>query len=158
MVSVFSVLQRPEPTTVGIWTVVGNLLLVDRWVVVVLQGVVWLLTLYLVSRRLLPKVCSVLILLFYVFLCLPDVLDGSVHRKTTLTCVLNALTFPGVVLFVLCVFMERKPTDGLLYEPLQADTGTDTDIVTPKARAGTLSKLTFWWLNPLMLKGKKESS
>ncbi|KAJ0802678.1 putative ABC-type xenobiotic transporter [Helianthus annuus] len=85
------------------------------------------------------------------------VLDGSVHRKTTLTSVLNALTFPSAVLFVLCVFMERKPTDGSLYEPLQADTGTDnTDIVTLKARAGTLSKLTFWWLNPLLLKGKKK--
>ncbi|KAJ0802673.1 putative ABC-type xenobiotic transporter [Helianthus annuus] len=85
-----------------------------------------------------------------------NVWDGSVHRKTTLTGVLNALTFPGAVLFVLCVFMERKPTDSSLYEPLQANTDivTDTDVVTPKARAGTLSILTFWWLNPLLLKGK----
>ncbi|KAJ0945266.1 hypothetical protein HanPSC8_Chr03g0126251 [Helianthus annuus] len=56
--------------------------------------------------------------------------------------------------------MERKPTDSSLYEPLQANTDivTDTDVVTPKARAGTLSILTFWWLNPLLLKGKNESS
>ncbi|CAI9276050.1 unnamed protein product [Lactuca saligna] len=44
---------------------------------------------------------------------------------------------------------------GCFYEPLQAIPPSETnENVTPMVEAGTLSKLTFWWLNPLMIKGK----
>ncbi|KAI3756395.1 hypothetical protein L1987_56215 [Smallanthus sonchifolius] len=70
----------------------------------------------------------------------------------------------SLVPFLLCVFMARKQTDvenGSLYAPLQANHESQTieDVnvnVTPKAKAGTLSKLTFWWLNPLLVKGKNK--
>ncbi|XP_023742688.1 ABC transporter C family member 10 [Lactuca sativa] len=47
--------------------------------------------------------------------------------------------------------------DGSLYEPLQANPPSETnENVTPMANAGTLSKFTFWWLNPLLIKGKSK--
>ncbi|KAK9059319.1 hypothetical protein SSX86_021938 [Deinandra increscens subsp. villosa] len=57
--------------------------------------------------------------------------------------------------------MERKQMDvknGSLYTPLQANPPSQTteDFVTPKAKAGALSRLTFWWLNPLLAKGKSK--
>ncbi|KAL4569352.1 hypothetical protein LXL04_024988 [Taraxacum kok-saghyz] len=59
-----------------------------------------------------------------------------------------------------CVFMAQKQTNvenGWLYTPLQAIPPSETnEYVTPMVRAGTLSKLTFWWLNPLMIKGKSK--
>ncbi|KAL4565466.1 hypothetical protein LXL04_029562 [Taraxacum kok-saghyz] len=47
--------------------------------------------------------------------------------------------------------------DGSLYSPLQPNPPSETDEnVTPMAKAGMLSKSTFWWLNPLMRKGKSK--
>ncbi|XP_076895610.1 ABC transporter C family member 10-like [Bidens hawaiensis] len=137
----------------GIWTVVENSRDIAS-VSLVLQGFLWVLALVLVRRRVLPKICSVLILLFSCFLCFSSVWDASVHGETSLTGVLNTLTFPGAVLLVLCVFMERKQTDaelGALYAPLVAK-----DVVTLKAKAGILSNFTFWWLNPLLVTGKSK--
>ncbi|KAL4565467.1 hypothetical protein LXL04_029563 [Taraxacum kok-saghyz] len=43
------------------------------------------------------------------------------------------------------------------YAPLQANPPSETtENVTPMANAGMLSKLTFWWLNPLLIKGKSK--
>ncbi|KAL8196266.1 hypothetical protein R6Q57_025266 [Mikania cordata] len=142
----------------GIWTIIGNLkekkslLPIDQWAIMILQGVVWLLSLSHVSRRRLPKISVIIILLFAVYLCFEAIWDALVNREMTLISVLNALTLPGAFLFVLCVFTKEKQTDiksGSLYEPLET-----TEYVTPKAQAGTLSKLTFWWLNPLLVTGK----
>ncbi|XP_023756054.2 ABC transporter C family member 10 [Lactuca sativa] len=56
------------------------------------------------------------------------------------------------------VFMalkQKNVENGCLYEPLQTIPPSETnENVTPMVEAGTLSKLTFWWLNPLMIKGK----
>ncbi|KAI3501347.1 hypothetical protein L1887_29213 [Cichorium endivia] len=50
---------------------------------------------------------------------------------------------------------QRNVENVSLYAPLQAIPPSETnENVTPMAEAGTLSKLTFWWLNPLMIKGK----
>ncbi|KAK4803068.1 hypothetical protein SAY86_001271 [Trapa natans] len=51
-------------------------------------------------------------------------------------------------------------SNGALYEPLQgkepAEVVEEKDgAITPFAYAGLLSKMTFWWLNPLMKKGKQ---
>ncbi|KAD4178396.1 hypothetical protein E3N88_26987 [Mikania micrantha] len=145
-------------TLVGIWTIIRNLrdkksfLPLDQWAIMILQGVVWLLSLSHVSRRRLPKISVIIILLFAVYLCFEAIWGALVNREMTLISVLNALTLPGAFLFVLCVFTKEKQTDvksGSLYEPLKP-----TEYVTPKAQAGTLSKLTFWWLNPLLVTGK----
>ncbi|CAH1453621.1 unnamed protein product [Lactuca virosa] len=45
--------------------------------------------------------------------------------------------------------------DGSLYAPLQANPPPDENV-TPMANAGVLSIFTFWWLNPLMIKGKSQ--
>ncbi|XP_071689887.1 ABC transporter C family member 10-like [Rutidosis leptorrhynchoides] len=44
-----------------------------------------------------------------------------------------------------------------IYAPLQPNEPSETnENVTPMAQAGTLSKFTFWWLNPLLMKGKSK--
>ncbi|PWA81661.1 ATP-binding cassette subfamily C member 8 [Artemisia annua] len=149
---------------VGIWTIVGNLrdkkslLPLDEWLVVLLQGVVWLLTLSLVWGRILPKLLSILIVLFTTFLCFPSIWDASVHGETSVKGVLDMLTLPGAILFLICVFHEQKLNDvtkGSLYTPLQANASFENnENVTPMAKAGILSRFTFWWLNPLLMKGK----
>ncbi|KVH91800.1 AAA+ ATPase domain-containing protein [Cynara cardunculus var. scolymus] len=150
----------------GIWMILEklsdktSLLPPDGWLVAVLQGGVWLLILSLERRRVLPKIYSILILLFTIFLCFSSIWEDSVHRETTLMGVLNVLTFPGAVLFVICVFREQKQENienGSLYAPLQAEERSETDEnVTPMAKAGILSIFTFWWLNPLLVKGKRK--
>ncbi|KAA8520907.1 hypothetical protein F0562_011580 [Nyssa sinensis] len=66
--------------------------------------------------------------------------------------------------------VNTKPVikNSALYTPLQceevsasekfdANEQDGNNHVTPFANAGLLSKITFWWLNPLMKKGKKET-
>lgn len=151
----------------GIWMILRNLsdkkrlFPPDGWLVAVLQGGVWLLIPSLERRRLLPKICSILIFLFTIFLCFPSIWEASVDGETTLMGVLNMLTFPGAVLFVVCVFREQKRENvenGSLYAPLQQaeEPSERNENVTPMAKAGILSKFTFWWLNPLLVNGKRK--
>ena len=48
-----------------------------------------------------------------------------------------------------------------LYSPLNGEANGinigDHDLVTPFAKAGSFGKLSFWWLNSLMEKGKKKT-
>lgn len=47
-----------------------------------------------------------------------------------------------------------------IYTPLQSEEANApserNEDVTPMAKAGTVSKLIFWWLNPLLIKGKSK--
>ncbi|KAF9685894.1 hypothetical protein SADUNF_Sadunf03G0102000 [Salix dunnii] len=58
--------------------------------------------------------------------------------------------------------MENDHTSKILYEPLQGKEGNcndeinSNDKVTPFAKAGFFSTMSFWWLNPLMMKGRKK--
>ncbi|KAJ6415090.1 hypothetical protein OIU84_003983 [Salix udensis] len=58
--------------------------------------------------------------------------------------------------------MENDHTSKILYEPLQGEEGNcngeinSNDKVTPFAKAGFFSSMSFWWLNPLMKKGRKK--
>uniref|UniRef100_A0A2N9HER7 ABC-type xenobiotic transporter n=1 Tax=Fagus sylvatica TaxID=28930 RepID=A0A2N9HER7_FAGSY len=83
--------------------------------------------------------------------------------------VLDILSFPGAVLLLLCVFLGHKyeETDpdfshDTSYAPLQGEEDNATgekysnENVTPFAKAGFLSTMTFWWLNPLMKQGKEK--
>ncbi|XP_074326450.1 ABC transporter C family member 10-like isoform X1 [Apium graveolens] len=56
--------------------------------------------------------------------------------------------------------MERSIKEATLYTPLQGEEAGDgskideDEEVTPFSNAGILSRMSFWWLNPLLKKGK----
>ncbi|KAI9086573.1 hypothetical protein K1719_031434 [Acacia pycnantha] len=78
----------------------------------------------------------------------------------------NALSFPGAILLLTCSYKGRtddeRNINESLYAPLNGES-TDFDktssanYVTPFAKAGFFSKMSFWWLNPLMKMGKEKA-
>ncbi|KAK9927056.1 hypothetical protein M0R45_024259 [Rubus argutus] len=84
--------------------------------------------------------------------------------------VLNSLCFPGSILLLFSAFQGSKharsdpevQVDDDFYTPLPGEESdirgeiTSTDNVTPFAEAGLFSKISFWWLNPLLKKGKEK--
>uniref|UniRef100_A0A3Q7IYJ1 ABC-type xenobiotic transporter n=1 Tax=Solanum lycopersicum TaxID=4081 RepID=A0A3Q7IYJ1_SOLLC len=65
------------------------------------------------------------------------------------TDLLNGLSFVGAILLLCIGFIKGSECDETCYKPLQ-------DGITPFANAGFLGNLSFWWLNPLMKKGKNK--
>ncbi|KAL0015940.1 hypothetical protein SO802_003009 [Lithocarpus litseifolius] len=164
----------------GIWIIGENLnakraiLPLQGWLVLLFQGFTWMLLdfVVIIEKLRLPnattaKLCSIATFLFAGFLCFSSLLVAILEKKASIKMVLDILSFPGATLCLLCAFQEHKyvETDSdisydALYAPLQGEEASDTgencsnDNVTPFAKAGFLSKMSFWWLNPLMKHGK----
>jgi hypothetical protein len=82
----------------------------------------------------------------------------------------NVSSSLGVILLFFCVFQGKSPVAErdahinceVLHAPLLGDEANDAsnissdDNVTPFSKAGLFSTISFWWLNPLMKKGKKK--
>ncbi|XP_074592764.1 ABC transporter C family member 10 [Curcuma longa] len=96
------------------------------------------------------------------FVCFSSILEVLVDNK--LLSFLSYVDFSSLVATVLllfCVFKGQPDSytsfNGTLYEPLKDETNTNVENsdaeVTPFADAGFFSKMSFWWLNPLMKKG-----
>ncbi|KAK4362992.1 hypothetical protein RND71_018233 [Anisodus tanguticus] len=101
---------------------------------------------------------DVILLLLFLF-SLFSILDKEVTMKIAL----DVLSFVGACLLLLCTYKglqhdeERDQND--LYAPLNAaDSGISksdsVSSVTPFAKAGIINIMSFWWMNPLMKKGK----
>ncbi|CAN1300401.1 ABC transporter C family member 10 [Linum perenne] len=163
---------------VGIWIVIAAKFDKDRsfmpllheWLVLVLQGFTWLLLNLTVSLKSLVTVYgkAIKIVLFCSFFCsgiLCLLSFGEVIRNGSLSfqLILHILSFPGSILFLLCTFKASIVVviSGASTKPLLANEESmeDHHVIrnkSPFARAGTLSRMTFWWLNPLMKKGKEK--
>ncbi|KAH7839822.1 hypothetical protein Vadar_009200 [Vaccinium darrowii] len=169
--AIFNVLLGLVYLGLGIWIIIEKLISEDsiiplhRWLTVIFQGFTWLFLAITMSLRmqwyphvLTIRLCSVLAFLFSGFLCIPSIWVSIVDKVVSVKSVLDMLSFPGAVLVLFCAFREQKYAETnshALYEPLQsesADTGDEN--ITPYAKAGFLSKMSFWWLNPLLKKGK----
>ncbi|KAJ8616266.1 hypothetical protein MRB53_035638 [Persea americana] len=101
------------------------------------------------------------------FLCVTSILlvyrDGEAY---SIKVVLDVLSLPGAILLVFCVVNGSKRAETLLsiddtlYSPLIGEPdgrGTDSDSsVTPFAYAGFLSRMSFWWLSPLLKRGREK--
>ncbi|KAH1114563.1 hypothetical protein J1N35_007941 [Gossypium stocksii] len=166
----------------GIWTIYHKLdmdhtvLPLDGWLVLLFQGFSWLLLAISVSLKKLNlpctiavKACSSFTLLYAVFLCISSPLEAIADKTVSIKIILDVLSFPGSVLFLFCAFRGHgsKDTDpggdfDACYAPLQGEEHDSTDEtsvnhdITPLANAGVLSKMFFWWLNPLLQKGKEK--
>ncbi|KAL5718846.1 hypothetical protein ACHQM5_011708 [Ranunculus cassubicifolius] len=167
--------------SIGIWTIEESLRIANTifplhwWLVELFQGFAWLaLSLAMTVWRgcfgkSFVKVLSILMLLYAGFMCGTSIYEAILERVITLKCVLDVLSLPGAILLV-CQIKEQKyqcanqdasshSTD--LYLPLNRESNDKYKIesntcVTPLSQAGFVSKMFFWWLNPLMKKGKEK--
>ncbi|KAI3842714.1 hypothetical protein MKW98_015381 [Papaver atlanticum] len=147
---------------------------VHRWGVVLLQGFTWLvLSLNFILRgnkfgKGKLRLCSVVTCLIAGLLCFSALLVLMVDKMVSVNIVLDILLLPGAILLSLWTsrgneleYISETGDRNSLYAPLnggsnkhiEADMGSET----PFARAGFLSKMTFWWLNSLMKSGKQKT-
>ncbi|KAK9143916.1 hypothetical protein Syun_013316 [Stephania yunnanensis] len=159
----------------GIWIVVDEshrvetVLPLHCWLVVLFHGFTWLFMVLTVSIKGSPRRIGFLTL----GLALVSLLEGSLcvlwlkvaieEKKTSAKGVLDVLSLPGAVLLILCTYkgykleevFENGSSNGL-YTPLNNEAIDHKSNVTPYERAGFFSRMSFWWLNPLMKKGKEK--
>ncbi|RZC91183.1 hypothetical protein C5167_027243 [Papaver somniferum] len=145
-----------------------------QWVVVLFQGFTWLilsLTVHLRGKKFaktMLRLCSTISCLIAGLLFCSAFWVLVVDRMVSVNIVLDILLLPGAVLLILCSSRGNQSEDtsetgnsNSLYTPLnggsndhiEADMGSET----PFAKAGFLSKMTFWWLNSLMKSGKEKT-
>lgn len=165
--------------SLGFWVLVQHLrsgktsVPLHGWLVLLFNGITWLFLGGILSFRRpfsaqLLKTCSALFSLFAVFISIIALLEVTVSgRVASAKVILDILCLPGPVLLLLCAFTghtnDREPESEIQnhecsYMPLQDDEDAyiaDKNI-TPFAKAGFFSEMSFWWLNPLMKKGKQK--
>lgn len=151
-----------------------------RWVTPLVLGVTWLLPCLVVVlrggryRRSFLGVWLTIALVLAGFLCVSSVIESAVWKRLSVESFLAVLFLPGSVLLLLCAFRENSSSskdengchngDHSLLTPLNggernggAAVDSDDGNVTPFAKAGIFSKLSFWWLNSLMKKGHQKT-
>ncbi|KAJ8436586.1 hypothetical protein Cgig2_031527 [Carnegiea gigantea] len=165
--------------SLGFWVLVQHLrsektsVPLHGWLVLLLNGITWLFLGGILSFRRpfsakLLKTCSAVFSLYAVFISIIALLEVAVSgRVASAKVILDILCLPGPVLLLLCAFPgrtnDREPESEIqnhecYYMPLQDDEDayiTDKNT-TPFAKAGFFSEMSFWWLNPLMKKGKQK--
>ena len=149
-----------------------------RCLMMLLQGFTWsFLSVAVWFRRHqlaeinLMRFCSVFAFFLASFLCLQSLWEPIVERTELVKMVLDILCFPGAVLLLFCTFQTMPAyaeADGdrisaALYTPLSPEDAnggskiTSDNNLTPFAKAGFLSRMSFWWLNSLLEKGKTKT-
>ncbi|KAJ4953538.1 hypothetical protein NE237_030370 [Protea cynaroides] len=165
----------------GIWILQEKLrntqtiLPLHQWLVLLFQGFTWLLLALTISLqgKQLPKsflwLWSALACLFAGILCVCSLLAATVGKQASVRIVLDVLSLPGAILLLFCsyqVFKYKETGDSIssaaLYTPLNGHANGSgksdfDDSVTPFADVGFMSKMSFWWLNPLMRKGREKT-
>ncbi|KAL6508370.1 Multidrug resistance-associated protein 7 [Orobanche hederae] len=140
------------------------------WMLFTFHGLVWLLVGLTVSlkgrnfSRASTRILSILAFLFAGTICGLSVLAVILEKTVSVKIVLDVVSFIGSCLLVLCTYKGYQYGDNDendVYNPLLgAANGSErtdhVEIVTPFAKASYLSKFTFWWLNPLMERGKEK--
>lgn len=141
------------------------------WMLFMFHGLVWLLLGLTVSlrgqhfSRAPLRLLSVLVFLFAGITCGLSLFSAILGKEMSIKIILDVLSFVGSSLLILCTYKGyryRADDETDIHDPLlSAANGSDktyfVGIVTPFAKAGFLSKFTFWWLNPLMKRGKEKT-
>lgn len=161
--------------SLGIWMLVKelrgthSLLPLSWWILLFFHGLTWLLVSLIVSLR--GKVfskgplrlLSILAFLFAGITCGLSIVTAIVNKEVYFRIALDILSLLGACL--LLFFTYKNHGDGNqsdLYAPLNGAASNDNKLdslasVTPFSRARVFSKMSFWWLNPLMKKGKEKT-
>ncbi|KAG5577352.1 hypothetical protein H5410_057486, partial [Solanum commersonii] len=144
-----------------------------RTVLLLVHGITWLFVSSFISlckqqtfRTV--KIYSIVAFLLAMFLCITSLWkfrydDGNVIESIEV--ILNSLSFLGAILLIYSGFKESEYDgtrgvdlcDEIFYKPIQEfEDEINSYEITPFANAGSLGKLSFVWLNPLMKKGKEK--
>ncbi|KAG2609552.1 hypothetical protein PVAP13_4KG049200 [Panicum virgatum] len=109
------------------------------------------------------RIWSVLLTIYAAFICCSSVVNMVAEKAVTMKGCLDVLLLPGALVLLVYGIWHISREDGngrigsALYKPLNAEAVDGTDDsgthVTPFAKAGFFSVMTFWWLNPLMKMG-----
>ncbi|WJZ81955.1 hypothetical protein VitviT2T_001758 [Vitis vinifera] len=167
----------------GFW-IVGEKLIEENtilhlhgWLMVLLQGFTWFFLGLAVrfKRHQLPhiaglRLCSVLAFFIAGFHCVTSFWEAIVGDAVSFKMILDVMSFPGAILLMFCTFSGPKyagadsEIDGAaFYAPLPGEGGSGGDKINsdaslpPFEKAGLISRLSFWWLNSLMKKGKEKT-
>ncbi|KAI8007329.1 ABC transporter C family member 10 [Camellia lanceoleosa] len=160
----------------GIWMLVDKLRLsrsvlpLHWWLLVLFQGLTWLPMGIMISLRGkdFPKaslrILSILAFLFTAIAsCLPLV-TAIFIEEVSIKVALDILSFLGASLLLLCTYMGYKyeEIDENLCTPLNSEVNGSSRTesvatITPFAKARFFNKMTFWWLNPLMKRGREKT-
>ncbi|XP_057951109.1 ABC transporter C family member 10-like [Malania oleifera] len=139
------------------------------WMEALFQGFTWLLVGLAASLwgKHLPKApLQLLCLATFLFAgthCSLSIFAAIVSGEISVMTIFDALSFLGSILLLSCAYKGSKDEDSehtincrALYAPLKDETSNrgKIDYVTPFATAGLFSRMSFWWLNPLMKKGR----
>ncbi|KAF7132803.1 hypothetical protein RHSIM_Rhsim09G0203200 [Rhododendron simsii] len=160
----------------GVWMLVEMLWLTNNvlplhWLLLVLvQGLTLLLVGLTVSLRgkhfskASLQLLSILAFLFAGIACGLSLLSAVSIHEVSFKVALDILSFLGASLLLLCTYKgyTYEQIDDILYAPLNDEvngSGKTESIVTvtPFSKANFFSKMSFWWLNPLMTKGKEKT-
>lgn len=142
-----------------------------RWSSVMFWGFTWLLMGLIVSLRgkHLPRtplrLLTAFAFLFAGIICALSIYGAILGNGLLLKVALDVLSFLGSILLLSCVYEMYKDEEidkTVLYTPLNGELNsfgkTDSaDKVTSFARAGFFNKISFWWLNSLMRKGRERT-
>ncbi|MCD7446346.1 hypothetical protein HAX54_005953 [Datura stramonium] len=136
--------------------------------VLLVHGITWLFVSSFISlckqqAFLIVRLYSIIAFLLATFLCIISVWKYNHGDVIESKVILDELSFLGALLLICSGFKESEYDenggidlpDETFYKPLQqCEDGISSE--TPFANAGFLGILSFWWLNPLMKKGKKK--
>ncbi|GFY83437.1 multidrug resistance-associated protein 14 [Actinidia rufa] len=160
----------------GIWMVEEKLRLTHTvlplhcWFLVLFHGLTWLpvgLTVSLRGKHF-PKaplrLLAILTFLFSGIACGLSLFAVVTTKEASIKVALDVLSFLGASLLLLCTFKGYKyeEIDDFLYTPLNSEVNgsskTESVVpVIPFSRARFFSQISFWWLNPLMRKGREKT-
>ncbi|OIW12545.1 hypothetical protein TanjilG_04709 [Lupinus angustifolius] len=149
----------------------GTALPLDWWLLEFIQGLTWLLLCLTINlqlnqlQRAWLLLFSVLISLVSGILCVLYLFYANSSNGLSLKVALDVLSFPGALLLLLCIYKESKygDTDRENHESLYAPLNDESNIidsisdVTLFSRGGFFNRMSFWWLSPLMKRGREKT-
>ncbi|OIT33165.1 PREDICTED: ABC transporter C family member 10-like [Nicotiana attenuata] len=141
------------------------------WLLILFHGITWLsvsLTASLRGKHISRTPLRLLSILAFVFAGIfagMSLVAAILNKEVTIKIALDVLSIVGACLLLLCTYKglrhEESDTNDL-YAPLNGaangiSKNDSISSVTSFAKAGILNKMSFWWLNSLMKKGKQKT-
>ncbi|CAH9110233.1 unnamed protein product [Cuscuta europaea] len=134
------------------------------WLLLLFHGITWLsfsLTVTLHEKHFSEpsvKLLTFLALLFAGISFCFSVVIAILHKKARLKMGLDVVSVIGAILLFLYTYKSSRFEENDLYAPLSGRDKVDPVVSVSKfAEAGTLSTITFWWLNPLLKLGREKT-
>ncbi|KAL5080702.1 hypothetical protein RYX36_009123, partial [Vicia faba] len=129
------------------------------WLPELFHGLTWLYVTFTTSLQIKQLsrawmwLFSILIFLVSGILCGLSISYAVSTRELSLKTCLDVISFIGAVLLLLCTYSS----EGAQRDTVESLDDPFNDQLTPFAKAGFFSKISFWWLNPLMKKGQENT-